>query len=57
MLRDLLAQQFQEFLIELEVILLEVLVKIVSAEHLRDLDELVAVAVAHEEGLLLENLR
>lgn len=39
------------------MILLEVLVKTVSAKHLRDFDQLVAVAVAHEEGLLLEDLR
>lgn len=51
-----LAKHLDELLIELEVILLHIFVKVVGSENLGDLHELVSVAVPHEEGLLLEDL-
>jgi hypothetical protein len=38
------------------VVLLQVLVEVVRAQHLRDLHQLVAIAISHEEGFLLEDL-
>lgn len=52
----LLSQQFEELFIQLEVILLEVLEEIISAQHLSDLDELIEVAIPHKKWLFLEDL-
>lgn len=41
--------------VELDVVLVEVVEEVLGAEHLGNLDELVRVAVAVEEGLLAED--
>lgn len=41
--------------VELNLVLVEVLKELVSAEHLGNLDELIGVALAMEEGLLAED--
>lgn len=56
MVRVVLAEELHELVVELEMVLLEVLVQQIRAQHLRDLDQLIPVAVAHEERLLLEDL-
>lgn len=38
------------------MVFLQVLVKVVRSQNLSNLYELVAVTIAHEEGLLLEDL-
>lgn len=51
-----LLNQSAHLFVQLEPVLFEVLVKVLRAKHLRDLDQLVAVVVAHEEGLFAEDL-
>lgn len=51
------SEHLDELLIELEVILLHIFVKVVGSKNLGDLHELVSVAIPHEEGLFLEDHR
>lgn len=47
---------FVVIIVEFEVVFFEVLEKSLSSQDLADLDQLVSITVAHEEGLLFENL-
>lgn len=51
------AQDVVVLRVKLDLVLVEIVEKVVGAEHLCDLDELVGVAVAVEEGLLAEDHR
>lgn len=51
-----LAQKFVELLVQLNVVLFEVLEQALGAQYLADLDQLVTVAIAHEEWFFFEDL-